>query len=175
MTATAWERYGRSAIASPAEVVEPGFKYMMSNVSAAMGIEQLKKFASFKTRRRRLALMYMSVLSDIDEISLPRVIPEAEHAWHLFIIRLNLGRLSKSRDEIVAALRRENIGTSVNFYGLHLHRYYRETLGIRPEDFPEATAASNEVLSLPLHPQMTDKNVHEVVEALKKVLTHARR
>lgn len=175
MTATAWERYGRSAVASPAEVVEPGFKYLMSNVSAAMGIEQLKKFPSFKSSRRRLAQMYMSVLSDIEEISLPRIIPEAEHAWHLFIIRLDLGKLSKSRDEIVAALRRENIGTSVNFYGLHLHRYYRETLGIRPEDFPEATAASNEVLSLPLHPQMADKNVHEVVEALKKVLAHARR
>jgi len=174
MTATAWERYGRSAVASPAEVVEPGFKYLMGNVSAAMGVEQLKKFASFKSCRRRLAQMYTSVLSDVDEITLPEVIPDAEHAWHLFIIRLNLGKLSKNRDEIAAALRRENIGTSVNFYGLHLHRYYRETLGIRPEDFPEATAASREVLSLPLHPQMTDKNVHEVVEALKKVLAHAR-
>ncbi|MCX5769955.1 MAG: aminotransferase class I/II-fold pyridoxal phosphate-dependent enzyme [Candidatus Hydrogenedentes bacterium] len=175
MTATAWERYGRSAVASPAEVVEPGFKYLMSNVSAAMGIEQLKKFASFKASRRRLAQMYRSVLSDIDEITLPSIIPEADHAWHLFIVRLNLARLSKSRDEIIAGLRRENVGTSVNFYGLHLHRYYRETLGIRPEDLPEATAASNEVLSLPLHPQMSDKNVHEVVEALKKVLAHARR
>lgn len=174
MTATAWERYGRSAVASPAEVVEPGFKYLMSNVSAAMGVEQLKKFASFKACRRRLAQMYTSVLSDIDEIALPGVIPEAEHAWHLFIIRLNLDKLSKNRDEIAAALRRENVGTSVNFYGLHLHRYYRETLGIRPEDYPEATAASREVVSLPLHPQMTDKNVHEVVEALKKVLAHAR-
>ncbi|HOT51547.1 MAG TPA: DegT/DnrJ/EryC1/StrS family aminotransferase, partial [Candidatus Hydrogenedentes bacterium] len=60
-------------------------------------------------------------------------------------------------------------------FGLHLHRYYREALGMRPEDLPEATAASYEVLSLPLHPGMTDKNVHEVVEALKKVLAHARK
>jgi dTDP-4-amino-4,6-dideoxygalactose transaminase len=72
-------------------------------------------------------------------------------------------------------LRRENVGTGVHFLGLHLHHYYRETLGMKPEDLPEATAASYDVLSLPLHPAMTDKNVHEVVEALKKVLAHARK
>lgn len=175
MMSTAWDRYGRSAVASPAEVVSPGFKYAMGNVSAAMGVEQLKKAAAFKAARKRLAHMYQAVLSNIDEITLPRVIEHCDHSWHLFIIRLNLAKLKKTRDEIAAALRRENVGTGVHFFGLHLHRYYRETLGMKPGDLPEATAASYEILTLPLHPQITDKNVREVVDALKKVLTHARK
>ena len=175
MSATAWERYGRSAAARPPEVVEPGYKYLMSNVGAAMGVAQLKKFASFQAARRRMAHMYRSVLSDIDEIWFPDVSRDNEHAWYSFVIRFRLEKLAKNRDELAAALRRENIGTGVHFLGLHLHQYYRETLGMKPEDLPEATAASRDVLSLPLHPLMTDKNVHEVVEALKKVLAHARR
>ena len=174
MQATAWERYGRSAAASPAQVVEPGYKYLMGNVSAAMGVEQLKKFASFKAARRRIAGLYQAVLADLDEVVLPEAPDDCAHAWHLYIIRLRLDKLSKTRDEIAAALRRENVGTGVHFLGLHLHQYYRQVLRIKPEDLPEATAASYEVLSLPLHPQMTDKNVHEVVAALKKVLAHAR-
>lgn len=175
MSATAWDRYGRSAIVSPAEVVEPGFKYLMGNVNAAMGIEQLKKFARFKASRRRIAGLYQSALSDVEEIVQPASLSNIGHAWHLYIIRLRLDLLSRNRDEIAYDLRRENIGTGVHFYGLHLHRYYRETLGMKPEDCPEATRASHEILSIPLHPEMSDRQVHETVTALKKVLRHARK
>lgn len=172
---TAWDRYGRSALARPLEVHEPGYKYLMSNVSAAMGVEQLKKFPRFKEARRRLARMYSEVLQELDEIRLPTVGPDMDHAWHLYPIRLRLDRLRMGRDEVAQALRQENIGTGVHFYALHLHHFYRETFGYRPEDFPVSAQASNELLSLPLHPQLSDKNVHEVVSALKKVLYHARR
>jgi len=175
MTATAWDRYGRSAVPTPPQVVTPGYKYALGNVGAAMGVVQLRKFAAFKAARIRLAGMYKAVLSDIDELSLPVERDGIEHAWHLFIVRLKLDRLNRTRDEIAHELRRENIGTGVHFYGLHLHPYYRETLGLRPEDFPEATGASECILSLPLHPQITDKNLHEVVFALKKVLAHRRK
>jgi dTDP-4-amino-4,6-dideoxygalactose transaminase len=174
MSANAWDRYGRSAAPAPAEVVAPGYKYLMGNVSAAMGLEQLKKFPTFKAARGRLARIYRSALAEIDEISLPRLTEDVEHSWHLMIIRLDLDLLSKSRDGIAFALRQENVGTGVHFLGLHLHKYYRETLGMKPEDFPEATAASSRILSLPLYPGLTDKNVHAVVAALKKVLHHAR-
>jgi dTDP-4-amino-4,6-dideoxygalactose transaminase/nucleoside-diphosphate-sugar epimerase len=175
MQASAWQRYGRSAMPSPPEVVVPGYKYLMSNVSAAMGVEQLRKFAAFKASRQRLANMYRTVLEDVEEIRLLDVRNDVEHAWHLFIIRLNLNLLRKTRNEVAYALRRENVGTGFHFYGLHLHRYYREALGMKPEDLPEATAASYDVLSLPLYPLMTDKNCHEVIGALKKVLAHARK
>lgn len=174
MAATAWERYGRSAAPGPLEVITPGYKYALNNVGAAMGLVQLKKFAQFKAARERIARMYHAVLADLDEIELPPTRPYAGHAWHLYIIRLKLDQLKLTRDEIAQRLRRENVGTGIHFYGLHLHQYYREHLGMRPADFPVATAASSTILSLPLHPQMSDKNVHEVVAALKKVLHHAR-
>ena len=173
MTAIAWHRYGRSAVPSPPQVVEPGFKYRMHDVSAAIGLEQLAKLDRFLQQRRRLARMYRTVLADVDEVALPAVPEYAEHAWHLLIVRLKLDRLTKTRDEIAQDLRRENVGTGVHFLGLHLHQYYAKTLGIDPADLPEATAASYDILSLPLYPQMTDKNVGEVVDALKKVLAHA--
>ncbi|MCF6287282.1 MAG: bifunctional SDR family oxidoreductase/aminotransferase class I/II-fold pyridoxal phosphate-dependent enzyme, partial [Candidatus Hydrogenedentes bacterium] len=175
MRQTAWDRYGRSALATPLEVCEPGFKYLIGNVSAAMGVEQLKKFTHFSATRHRLARMYNEVLGDIPEIALPRLRPDITHGWHLYMIRLNLEALRCSRDEFAYALRQENIGTGVHFYGLHLHEYYRNTLGYRAEDFPVATKASERILSLPLHPQLTDKNVHEVATAVRKVIDCGRR
>ncbi|HOZ49809.1 MAG TPA: bifunctional SDR family oxidoreductase/aminotransferase class I/II-fold pyridoxal phosphate-dependent enzyme [Candidatus Hydrogenedentes bacterium] len=175
MQRTAWDRYSPNAVPGPVEVVTLGFKYRMHDVSAVMGLEQLKKLDRFLAIRKRLAQNYRTVLEDIDEVSFPAVRNDVEHAWHLMIIRLDLARLTKSRDEIALELRKENVGTGIHFYGLHLHRYYRETFDLKPEDFPEATAASREILSLPLHPGMSDKHVHQVVAALKKVLAHARK
>ena len=175
MDANAWERYGRSAVPSPPEVVEPGFKYAMGNLSAAIGVVQLKKWPEFYAQRLRLATLYRKLLGDVPEVQVQAVDDLESHSWHLMIIRLKLDQLTKTRDEVAYALRQENVGTGFHFYGLHLHEYYRETLGCHPEATPHATAVSNEVLSLPLHPGMSDKHVHEVTEALKKVLGHARK
>lgn len=175
MAATAWDRYSPTSVPSPPEVVEPGFKYSLSNVNAAVGVEQLKKLPDFLARRRRLARLYRTALDDVDEISLPQVRDHEEHAWHLFIVRFQLDKLNRTRNELAADLRRENIGTGFHFYGMHLHQYYRDQLGYRPEDLPVATAASEEILSLPLFPAMSDQNINEVVGALKKVLRYARK
>jgi dTDP-4-amino-4,6-dideoxygalactose transaminase/nucleoside-diphosphate-sugar epimerase len=175
MSAIAWNRYGRSACAGPPQVVAPGFKYRMHDISAAIGLAQLAKLDSFLAARRRLARMYRSVLAEIDEITLLELPDNIEHAWHLMIVRLNLNKLSKSRDEIAHALRKENVGTGVHFLGLHLHQYYQQTLGLSPQDLPEATAASHDILSLPLYPTMSDKNLSDVVDALKKVLVYAKK
>lgn len=170
---SAWDRYGRSAALHPEEVTVPGFKYRLSDVNAAIGIEQLRKFPKLRAARARLARLYAIALREIDEVSLPAVPDYVEHAWHLMIVRLRLDRLAKTRDEIREDLRRENIGAGLHFYGLHLHQYYRERYGLRPEDMPNATAASMDMISLPLFPLMEDKHVQQVVTALKKVLAHA--
>jgi dTDP-4-amino-4,6-dideoxygalactose transaminase/nucleoside-diphosphate-sugar epimerase len=175
LSTLAWNRYSAEAPPASPEVVRPGFKYNMTNVGAAMGIEQLKKLDGFIAARRRLARMYTSVLSDVGEIELPRVIDGVEHAWHLFIVKLRLEKLRTSRDEIALLLRQENVGTGVHFVAVQMHQYYRETLGVRDADLPHASAASDCILSLPLHPRLTDKNVKDVVDALKKVLAHARK
>ena len=175
MGSTAWDRYGRSAVSGPAEVLEPGYKYALSNVSAALGIEQLKKFDAFRASRKRIAEMYLSVLSDMPELEMPPDTEEGRHGWHLFIIKIRPEFLSLSRNRIIEELRRENIGTGIHFYGLHLHQYYRETLGMRPEDFPVATNVSDRIISLPLHPGLNDRHVQDVVTALKKVISHSRK
>ena len=175
LSTLAWNRYSGDAPPASPEVVRPGFKYNMTNVGAAIGIEQLKKLDGFIAARRRLARTYLSVLSDIDEIDLPRIIDGAEHAWHLFIIKLRLDKLTKTRDEIMHLLRQENVGTGIHFVAVHKHKYYRETLGLRDTDLPHATAASDSILSLPLHPRLTDKNLRDVVDALKKVLLYAKK
>ncbi|MBM3289353.1 MAG: aminotransferase class I/II-fold pyridoxal phosphate-dependent enzyme, partial [Candidatus Hydrogenedentes bacterium] len=175
LSTLAWNRYGGDAPPVAPEVVRPGFKYNMTNVSAAMGIEQLKKLDAFLAARRRIARIYTSVLSDVEEIELPRVIDGVDHAWHLYVVVLRLGLLKLSREEIARLLRQENVGTGVHFVALHKHRYYRETLGVRDADLPHASALSDAILSLPLHPRLTDKNGRDVVDALKKVLAHARR
>ncbi len=174
MAVTAWGRYGQNAPASPPEVVQPGFKYNMTNVGAAMGIEQLRRLHGFIAARRRLAQRYRTLLEDIEEIELPQTVHEG-HAWHLMVVRLRLDRLTMTRDEIAQAMIRENVEARVHFLALHLHQYYRETLGVKPEDLPHATAASMSVLSLPLHPRLTDKNVQESVDTLKKILYHCRK
>ncbi|HOJ32522.1 MAG TPA: aminotransferase class I/II-fold pyridoxal phosphate-dependent enzyme [Candidatus Hydrogenedentes bacterium] len=175
LSKSAWDRYGRSAAQTPDEVTIPGFKYRLSDVNAAIGIEQLKKFPAFKTARTRLARLYAVALADIEEIRLPRVLENIEHAWHLMIVRLKLEKLRKTRDEIREDLRKENIGTGLHFYGLHLHKFYRECFGWRPEDLPYATAASMDMLSLPLFPLMEERHVHQVAAALKKVIANARK
>lgn len=175
MSATAWDRYGRSAITRPMEVIEPGYKYLLGNVAASMGLVQIRRFPEFKEARRRIAHMYRAVLGELDEIEMLDVVPDVEHAWHLFIVKLRPDKLARGRDEIAYDLRRENVGTGIHFHALHLHAYYREALGMRPEDCPVAAAVSGQILSLPLYPLMDDKHVHEVVAALKKVLRHGRK
>lgn len=171
----AWNRYSGDAPLEAPEIVAPGFKYNMTNVSAAMGLAQLKKLDGFLAARRRLARMYRSVLSSIEEIELPSVSGNVDHAWHLMIIRLRIDMLSKDRDAVVRALRLENVGTGVHFIAIHRHRYYREVLGLPPDALPHASAASDAIISLPLHPRLTDRNVTEIVDALKKVLANGKR
>ena len=175
MSATAWDRYGRSAVPGPAVVTGPGFKYAMGNVAAAMGICQLRKLDGFLRRRREVAERYLSRLADVEEIILPREEPYARSAWHLFIIRLRLNRLMVDRDQFCDDLRHENIGTGIHFYGMHLHPWFRAQFGDWEERLPEATAASRDVISLPLWPGITDQQVDAVIEAIRKVAAARRR
>jgi len=172
---TAWDRYGRSATYRPQELITAGFKYSMSNISASIGVEQAKKLSSFNDSRVRLATRYSCLLSEIDEIILPNVKDYVQPAWHLYIIRINSKKVKKTRDEIAFMLRQENIGTGVHFYGVHLQPYIQQVCGVKPEDCPEATQISNEILSLPLYPTLTEENIQYTVDAIKKVIYDAKR
>jgi dTDP-4-amino-4,6-dideoxygalactose transaminase len=92
------------------------------------------------------------------------------HAWHLFIVLLRTDRLAITRDEFIEALRRENIGTGIHFRSLHIQPFYREAFGLQPEDLPHAAAVSERLLSLPLYPRMSERDVLDVVAAVRKVV-----
>ena len=156
-----------------AQVLEPGYKYNMTDMAAVLGLRQLHRLNQFNRKRRQLAARYREWLADIDEL-LPLSIPEdtTQHAWHLFIVRLDTDRAGMNRDEFMAELKDRNIGTGLHFRAIHLQKYYRESMGIKQGTLPHTEWNSDRICSLPLFPGMTFEDVDSVVEAIKDVLGH---
>jgi perosamine synthetase len=170
----AWKRY-TSEGSWYYEVLAPGYKYNLTDVAAAIGIEQLKKCERFREARRRVAALYDRAFADLPEIAVPTVRPYIEHAWHLYVIKVRPERLRIGRNEFIECLKREGIGTSVHFIPLHMHPYYRKTFGYRPEDFPNASAAFERIISLPLYPGMKEEDTRAVIEAVRNICAQNRR
>jgi UDP-4-amino-4,6-dideoxy-N-acetyl-beta-L-altrosamine transaminase len=163
----AWDRYQKGG-SWYYEVVSPGYKYNLTDIASALGVEQLKKVERFQKRREELALKYREALKDFPFI-LPPPFEEGRHAWHLYPIQLKLEELNCTREEFVDALAKENIGTSVHFIPLHLMPYYRNK-GLKEGDFPCAENAFRRLISLPLFPKMSDEDLESVVQALRKLV-----
>lgn len=170
----AWKRYTKEG-SWYYEILQPGFKYNLTDIAAAIGIEQLKKSDEFWNRRKRIAAIYDKAFANVPEIQTPICREFAQHAWHLYPIQLNLDRLRVNRNEFTVKLHERGIGTSVHFIPLHLHPYYRERFGYPPEDFPIASSVFQRIISLPIYPKMTESNVEQVVEAVTEVAGEARR
>lgn len=156
------------------EIIAPGYKYNLTDIAAAIGLHQLRKADMMRERRAWLAGRYLELLSDMDEVVLPRVMPNRIHSWHLFAVRLKLDHCDTDRAEVIEELKRAGIGTSVHWMPLHLHPYYRETLGCRTSDCPRAAAIYPELISLPLYPDMTTDEVEHVCSSLKGILARSR-
>jgi perosamine synthetase len=165
----AWDRYTDKG-SWYYEIIRPGYKYNLTDIAAALGIEQLKRCNQFWDARRHIAERYDEGLADLPEIQVPARAPDIQHAWHLYIIQLNLERLRINRQEFIKALKSQNIGTSVHFIPLHLHPFYRDTFGYRPADFPQATAVFERIVSLPIYPKMTERDVDHVIGAVTKLV-----
>jgi dTDP-4-amino-4,6-dideoxygalactose transaminase len=165
----AWDRYQKGG-SWFYEVVEPGFKYNLTDIASAIGLAQLQKTESFQVRREVLVNQYRKKLAGLP-LDLPPEFPDGRSAWHLFPIQLRLEELRCTRSEMIEALVQENVGVSVHFIPLHRMPYYRDHLGLRPEDFPVAEEAFQRLLSLPLFARMSDEDQDSVVEALSKLCT----
>ena len=155
------------------EVEAAGFKYNMTDIAAAIGLAQLARADELLDARRSLQAQYRAAFhaSPVAElIELPSNAAGASHAWHLFIVRLRLDRMTQDRAAVIEALREHGIGTSVHFIPLHRHPYYRNRWGARDSDFPVATAEFDRVISLPIWPGMTDDDVERVVNAFSAIL-----
>jgi dTDP-4-amino-4,6-dideoxygalactose transaminase len=170
----AWGRY-RQGGAWFYEVVEPGFKYNMTDIQAALGLVQLRRLEAFQQRRRAVVAAYLDAFGSHPALEPPAARPDVEHAWHLFVLRLRGEALRIDRAGVIRELHARNIGTSVHFIPVHLHPYYRDRYGYRPEDFPVALANYERALSLPLHPGLTDADVGSVVDAVLDVVEQHRR
>jgi perosamine synthetase len=169
----AWKRYTAEG-SWYYEVAYPGYKYNMTDLSAALGLQQLRKLDRFHAIRSYYASIYQLGLSDLAEIVLPEVEEGTQHAWHLYMIQLKPELLTIGRDAFVEELRRENIGTSVHFIPLHIHPYYRDVFGYKPDDFPRALHAYRRVISLPLYPRMTEADVWDVIRAVRSIVERHR-
>jgi len=170
----AWKRYTKEG-SWYYEILYPGFKYNLTDIAAAIGIEQLKKCNEFWEGRQRIAMNYAKAFADLQEIQLPSCRNGVQHAWHLFVIQLNLERLRINRNQFIEALREKEIGTSVHFIPLHLHPYYRDKFGYKPEDFPNASEAFERIVSLPIYPKMNEGNVRDVIVAMRQLMQEYRR
>lgn len=157
------------------EILHPGYKYNLTDIAAAIGIQQLKKCDRFWEIRRRYASLYNQGFRDLPELTVPHVAEGAQHSWHLYVIQLNLQRLRIARNEFIELLKKEKIGASVHFIPLHLHPFYRQAYGYRPEDFPNASRVFERIVSLPLYPKMTEADVQDVIEAVRGIIAQHRR
>jgi len=157
------------------EIVEFGFKCNMTDVAAAMGLRQLEKMSAFHRRREQIARRYSDAFGDLDTCSTPRDAGLGIHAWHLYILELNLAALRASRNDVLDRLREKGVGTSVHFMPLNLHPVYQRTYGYEPGQFPTAEAVFDRACSLPIYPGMTDGDVAHVVDAVRTTLHDFRR
>ncbi len=154
------------------EMVLLGFNYRLTDIACALGLSQLKKLDANLARRREIALRYEAAFGDMAEVRLPAADSEANPAWHLYPIRLNLENLNGNRAQIFRALRAENIGVNVHYIPVHLHPYYRDRFGSKVGDFPVAESAYDRLVSLPMFHDMSDRDIGDVVHALRKVISH---
>ena len=167
----AWKRYSAEG-SWYYEVVCPGYKYNMTDIQASLGLHQLEKLNRFQRKREILVKAYNEAFKDMKEITIPFVKDNIKHAWHLYVIKIVSEKLKINRNQFIEALKAENIGTSVHFIPAHLQPYYRDTFGFKKGDFPNAEYAFERVISLPLFPKMSDKDVKDVINSVKKIVEY---
>jgi len=164
----AWGRYTGNG-SWDYRILAPGYKYNMTDLAGSIGLAQLERAEEMRRAREDRAHRYLEALRDVDEIELPEEDPDRMHAWHLFPLRLRLDALAIDRNEFIAELKGEGIGTSVHWRPLHFHPYYEETYGWTRSDFPAASRVWERLVSLPLFPGMRDEEQDRVVSAVRTI------
>jgi dTDP-4-amino-4,6-dideoxygalactose transaminase len=177
----AWKRYTAEG-SWYYEITAPGYKYNLTDIASALGVVQLGKADELWKRRELIAGRYDQAFRELPELELPKIdgsAPSAgvsdrmpyKHGWHLYVIKLNLQTLTIDRNRFIDELKQRGIGTSVHFIPLHIHPYYRETFGYKPEDYPVAYETFKRIISLPIYPKMTDSDVDRVIRAVREIVS----
>ena len=148
------------------EMQELGFNYRITDSQCALWLSQLSKLDAFLARRREIAARYTAAFSKSELLIAPHQETDRESAWHLYMLRLRLDRLSKSRRQIFEELRARKIGVHVHYIPLHLQPYYQDRFGYKRGDFPESEAYYDAALTIPLFPAMRDADCERVIETV---------
>jgi dTDP-4-amino-4,6-dideoxygalactose transaminase len=166
LTQDAWNRYSVSG-SWDYKIDAPGFKYNLTDIAASIGIHQLARAEMMRVEREGIAHIYLSAMRGIEEIELPAEDVNRIQSWHLFPIKLRLERLTIDRNTFIEKLKDDGVGCSVHWRPLHMHPYYQETFGWRPEDLPVATALWPRLISLPIFPGMQNEEIEHVIQTVK--------
>jgi UDP-4-amino-4-deoxy-L-arabinose-oxoglutarate aminotransferase len=160
----AWKRYGKASDPTY-DITDPGFKYNMNDIQAAIGIEQLKRIAVITRKRSEIAARYLEGLAGINGLDLPCVPAfDHKHAWHLFVVKIK----SMSRQDFMRGLAEENIGYGLHFPPCHTLSYVQKRFG--KADLPITEEVADKIISLPLYPGMDDRQVQRVIDVVRKLL-----
>ena len=154
------------------QVTDLGYNYRLNDIQCALGLSQLRNLPGWVARRQKIARYYDVALAEVPGLTPLDVRSDVSHAYHLYVVRLDLGELCADRARIFASLRAEGIGVNVHYIPVHLLAYYRDRFGTIPGDCPVAEAVYERLLTLPLHSHMTDQDTEDVVEALEKVISY---
>ena len=157
------------------EVLEPGFKYNLSDLQAAVGIHQLRKLEEFLAARREMAAYYHERFARMEEVEAPPGDLDGEHAWHLYVLRLRLERLRIGRGEFIEELRRRGVGASVHFIPVPLHPAFAGLAAEERNACPRAEALYERIVTLPLYPAMTRAMLERVADVVEEVARAGRR
>lgn len=153
------------------EMMDLGYNYRLTDIQCALGLNQLRKLPEWVKRRREIAQRYDEAFAGIPAVEPLKVRNDVSHAYHLYMIRLDLSQLQVTRAKVFSALRAEGIGVNVHYIPVHLHPFYRERFGTGPGLCPVAEAAYERLITLPIFPAMTDADVDAVIRAVCKVVT----
>ena len=165
----AWKRYTAEG-SWYYEIVAPGYKYNLTDIAAALGLAQLRKAQKMWCRRQEIAQRYNSAFKEYPHLQIPADRADSQHAWHLYPLRLNMAMLSIDRAQFARALKEAQIGISVHFIPLHIHPYYQQTYGYKPDDFPLAFTQYQRVISLPIYSKMSDQDCQDVIDAVVAIV-----
>lgn len=156
------------------EQQELGFNYRITDLQCALGISQMDKLDKFIDKRREIVSIYNEAFKEIKEIITPFEEAFSNSGWHIYVITLNLDELTVGRKEIFEALQKENIGVNVHYMPVYLNPYYKK-IGYEEGLCPVSEDLYNRIITLPLFPSMTGKDIEDVIKAVNKVISFYRK
>ena len=154
------------------EVTELGYKYNFTDIQASLGIHQLDKLDSFNAKRSNIAEKYTTSFTNNNVIKMPRQINHIINSWHLFPVIIEFTKLSIGRDFFIKALEAEGIKTSVHYVPIHMQPFYKIKYSFLDNDYPIALNYYKNIISLPIYPDMDNKDTNSVIKAVNKIIKY---